>query len=342
MASPHPLSPLLLALCLALPIAGCLDSEDGGDEPVFPEPADADVLAWMEHLRGDPELRFDTDHGTIRMLLYSGFMPTTSAHIGGLAARGFYDDTIIHRVVDDFVIQGGDPSGTGQLGSGQTIAFERHPELLFGAGAVGLARDTDPDSGDSQWFITEKPAPHLSDSSRSRAGSVFGEFTLFAQVVSGMDVVRKIAAVPVLPGLDRPVEDVVLQDAELLAPPSDIDLLQYPQTIRLHDDDPRPWVLQRPHFLLEGHPFDVLLFFSGDSPPDTPSLTYQHDEHVEEVALTALPDDPFVFQGRVTLGANGTWSEAVRVAGTSATTDVPVVPWNDEFVRYTAGGRSSE
>jgi peptidylprolyl isomerase len=91
--------------------------------------------------------------------------------------RGFYDGLAFHRVIDGFMAQGGDPKGDGTGGSGQTVPAE-FSQAHFVRGTVGLARAADPNSGDSQFFICFAPAPALD-----------GKYTIFGQVVSGMEAV---------------------------------------------------------------------------------------------------------------------------------------------------------
>ena len=96
-----------------------------------------------------------------------------------LARRGYFDGLFVHRVVPNFVIQDGDPTGTGSGGPGYTIRCE-YNHLRYDAGAVGMAL-SGKDTGGSQWFITHSPQPHLN-----------GRYTIFAHVVRGMDVVGRI------------------------------------------------------------------------------------------------------------------------------------------------------
>lgn len=192
------LSVAVAVAALAL-LAGCVAAPPPADGPALHAPArETRTVATLE-----------TDLGEIRMVLLPEFAPRTVAHFTRLAGAGFYDGLLWHRVVDDFVIQTGDPSGTGQFGSEKTIPLETHPDAFFAGGSVGIARDLDPDSGTSQIFICEKPQPHLREP-RGVVSRLYGNFTMFAQVVEGMETVRRIAAVPVVPGLDRPVEGVRL------------------------------------------------------------------------------------------------------------------------------------
>lgn len=141
----------------------------------------------------------ETNMGTIKFRLYQIGAPITSANFIKLAESGFYDGLIFHRVIDDFVIQTGDPTGTGAGGSDETIVREINEALTHVDGAVGMARASDPNSATSQFYICDGPQ-HTLD----------GKYAVFGQVVEGMDVVRAMAAVPTDPVTDRPLEDVVL------------------------------------------------------------------------------------------------------------------------------------
>ncbi|MCM2276800.1 MAG: peptidylprolyl isomerase [Oligoflexia bacterium] len=122
----------------------------------------------------------ETSKGIIRFKLYPADAPNTVARIIELVNQGFYNGLLFHRVVPGFVVQGGDPVGNGTGGSGQKLKAEfnarRHVE-----GTVAMARAMDPDSADSQFYISLGTHPHLDRS-----------YTVFGQVVEGMDVARKL------------------------------------------------------------------------------------------------------------------------------------------------------
>jgi peptidyl-prolyl cis-trans isomerase B (cyclophilin B) len=159
----------------------------------------------------------DTDHGTIVVELADMDAPITVGNFIGLADAAFYDNMKWHRVVDDFVIQTGDPNtrdlnpyndGTG--GSTQTIPLEIHENLTHEDGAIGMARSSDPDSASSQFYICDGPQHGLD-----------GNYAVFGYVVDGMDVVRSIASVEVYgntrPALSQhPVEDVWLYSVRVI------------------------------------------------------------------------------------------------------------------------------
>lgn len=125
--------------------------------------------------------RIQTRHGDIRIELFADKAPNTCANFEKLAAQGFYDGLKFHRVIEDFMIQGGCPQGTGRGGPGYTFADEFHPDLKHdGPGILSMA-NAGPNSNGSQFFITHVATPWL-----DRRHSVFG------RVVSGQDVVNAV------------------------------------------------------------------------------------------------------------------------------------------------------
>jgi peptidyl-prolyl cis-trans isomerase B (cyclophilin B) len=124
----------------------------------------------------------ETSKGQIKVILNEDLAPITTANFIELAGRKFYDGLKFHRVEKGFVIQGGCPYGTGTGGSGKTIPLEVTPNLKHGdAGALAMARSTDPNSASSQFYITLAPTDFLD-----------GNYAVFGRVVEGMDVVRQI------------------------------------------------------------------------------------------------------------------------------------------------------
>lgn len=122
-----------------------------------------------------------TNRGEFRFELYEKRTPTTVANFIELVGSGFYDGLTFHRYEPGFVIQGGDPLGTGMGGSDKTIPLEVHPELKHIEGAVGMARSQDPNSASSQFYVALAPA-HLLD----------GNYAVFGKVTEGMDVVQSL------------------------------------------------------------------------------------------------------------------------------------------------------
>lgn len=127
-------------------------------------------------------VKIETSKGLVVMEVYLKLVPITVTNFEGLAESGFYDGLTWHRV-EDWVIQTGDPQGTGHGGSEKTIKLEVGPELKNERGAVGMARSQDPNSASSQFYILKRDAAWLD-----------GQYAVFGKVVSGMDVIDKIEA----------------------------------------------------------------------------------------------------------------------------------------------------
>ena len=134
------------------------------------------------------------DYGTIKAELFGNMAPITVNNFLNLVKEGFYDGLTFHRIISGFMIQGGDPLGTGTGGSTNKIKgeFSRNGvtnELKHVRGVISMARSNDPDSASSQFFIMHQDAPHLD-----------GNYASFGKVTSGMEIVDKIAA-------ETPVQD---------------------------------------------------------------------------------------------------------------------------------------
>ncbi len=128
----------------------------------------------------DVFLVVETNRGTMRIRLFPEQAPVHCAHVAALARAGFYDGLTWHRVVPDFVIQGGCPRGDGSGGAGVTLPLEP-TRIPFQRGTLGMPRDSHPDSGGCQLFICHSRAPHLD-----------AAYTAFGQVVEGLDVIDRI------------------------------------------------------------------------------------------------------------------------------------------------------
>lgn len=132
------------------------------------------------------------NYGTIELELYPNKAPITVANFEKLVREGFYDGLTFHRVVKDFMIQGGDPKGDGTGGSDETIKGEftansyKGNDIRHERGVISMARSSGNDSASSQFFIMHKDSPHLN-----------GSYAAFGRVTSGMDVVDAIATAPV-------------------------------------------------------------------------------------------------------------------------------------------------
>ena len=143
-----------------------------------------------------------TNHGAIGVELHDEDAPKTVENFVSLARKGFYDGVIFHRVIPDFMIQGGDPTGTGTGGPGYTFEDEANDHPVA-RGALAMA-NAGPDTNGSQFFIvTAESCPWLK-----------GKHTVFGRVTGGMDVVDAISALDT-DGRDRPRQDVVIERIEL-------------------------------------------------------------------------------------------------------------------------------
>jgi len=143
-----------------------------------------------------------TNHGAIDIELYPDDAPKTVENFVKLAGDGFYDGVIFHRVIPDFMIQGGDPTGTGTGGPGYTFEDEANDKRVE-RGALAMA-NAGPNTNGSQFFIVTAEATPWLD----------GKHTVFGRVTDGMDVVDAISGVDRDPG-DKPVDAVVIERVEL-------------------------------------------------------------------------------------------------------------------------------
>lgn len=144
-------------------------------------------------------VKMETNVGTIKIKLFTEESPITTANFEELINKGFYDGIIFHRVIDGFMIQGGDPTGTGRGGSDKVIQDEFHPSLKHSKAGILSMANKGPNTGTSQFFITLAPTPHLDN-----------KHAIFGEVIEGLDVVQKIGKVATGPG-DKPIEDVVMK-----------------------------------------------------------------------------------------------------------------------------------
>jgi len=140
----------------------------------------------------------ETNHGTIELELFTDDAPETVANFTKLANDGFYDGLVFHRVIPDFMIQGGCPQGTGTGGPGYTFADEiNHHKIV--RGTLAMANDGPITNGSQFFIVTAEATPWLD-----------GKHTAFGQVTSGMDVIDEIQSAAT-DARDRPVEDVRME-----------------------------------------------------------------------------------------------------------------------------------
>ena len=146
---------------------------------------------------------FKTNHGDIEIELFRSQAPVTVNNFIFLARDGFYNDVIIHRVIPGFMIQGGDPDGTGMGGPGYKFQDEFDTSLTFGTTGILAMANSGPATNGSQFFITVAPTPHLN-----------GKHTIFGKVTSGQDIADAISNVAQASG-NRPTEPIVIERIEI-------------------------------------------------------------------------------------------------------------------------------
>lgn len=140
----------------------------------------------------------ETNKGTMEVELFEDKAPITTENFITLANKGFYNDLKFHRVIKDFMIQGGDPKGDGSGGPGYTIKDEFHAELTHNKIGMLSMANRGPNTGGSQFFITLIPTPWLN-----------GKHAVFGQIISGEDVLKAIGNVETIN--DEPIDPVVIK-----------------------------------------------------------------------------------------------------------------------------------
>lgn len=146
---------------------------------------------------------FDTKMGKFKIELFGDKAPLTVGNFIKLADKGFYNGLIFHRVIPNFMIQGGCPHGNGRGGPGYTIRDEFHPDLKHNAKGILSMANAGPDTGGSQFFITVAPTPWLD-----------GHHSIFGKVIEGMDIVESISKVD-KDRNDKPLKDIVINSINI-------------------------------------------------------------------------------------------------------------------------------
>ena len=134
------------------------------------------------NLSTNPVVVFETTQGTFKAEIFEDKMPGTAGNFLSLVKSGFYDNLTFHRYVSDFVVQGGDPTGTGMGGSGKTIQLELDPTLSHDIGALAMARASDPNSASSQFYIAIG----------SKAKPLDGSYAVFGMIKEGLPNALKL------------------------------------------------------------------------------------------------------------------------------------------------------
>ncbi|MDI6737869.1 MAG: peptidylprolyl isomerase [Nanoarchaeota archaeon] len=147
------------------------------------------------------KVMLETSMGNIKIQLFDDKVPVTAGNFKKLVNDGFYNGVIFHRVIDGFMLQGGDPTGTGMGGPGYKIQDEFHPSLTHSKAGILSMANAGPNTGGSQFFITLAATPWLD-----------GKHAVFGVIIEGMDVVANIGKTPV-GAQDKPRTDVVIKKA---------------------------------------------------------------------------------------------------------------------------------
>lgn len=209
---------LFLAACMILTpalLTGCqsaASADSSGSSVTTADPEPADLVDLHGYVRSDKESLFvaittELDGEAIIIQLYPDKAPVTVANFQKLVDKRFYDGLTFHRVVDSYLIQGGDPSGNGSGGPGYTIKGEFSSngvenDLRHVRGTVSMARTDKPDTAGSQFFICQKAIDSLD-----------GDYAAFGKIIEGMTVVDRIAAVPNSGSpSNRPTEPQVMKE----------------------------------------------------------------------------------------------------------------------------------
>lgn len=150
------------------------------------------------------KIKFTTNMGTFIAEMFEDKAPLTTKNFIDLTEKGFYNGLIFHRVIDGFMIQGGDPTGTGCGGPGYVIKDEFGPGLKHDDEGILSMANAGPDTGGSQFFITLGPTPWLD-----------GHHAVFGKVIDGIHVVLLIGAVST-DQFDRPYEPVIMEKVEVI------------------------------------------------------------------------------------------------------------------------------
>ena len=191
-------------------IAGCAGRASTGISPVAttavttPTQAAALQASTMSVTPDIMKIKIETTRGDIYADLYAKEVPKTVENFVKLAKDGFYDGIIFHRVIPNFMIQTGDPTGTGTGGPGYKFEDEFSPNLRHDKAGVFSMANSGPNTNGSQFFITEGPTPHLNN-----------RHSVFGQVTEGIDVVKQIANAE-RNNRDKPLDDIRMEKVTIL------------------------------------------------------------------------------------------------------------------------------
>ncbi len=197
----------LISLCFLF--AGCVSSKMTETGPRQSDELFSQTNQLQEkNIQKEPQIvkiKIETSMGDIYADLYAAEAPQTVENFKKLTQKGFYDGLIFHRVIPDFMIQTGDPTGTGRGGPGYTFKDEFSPKLRHSKAGVLSMANAGPNTNGSQFFITDAPTPWLDN-----------RHSVFGQVTQGLEVVNAIANVP-RDAQDKPRTAVTMKKVTLLS-----------------------------------------------------------------------------------------------------------------------------
>jgi cyclophilin family peptidyl-prolyl cis-trans isomerase len=193
---------VLVALCLFL--TSCASTQPPVEAPATAARTQPQAAASTVQENEIVKIKIETTKGDILVDLYAKEAPKTVENFMKLAKKGFYDGIIFHRVIPQFMVQTGDPTGTGMGGPGYTFADEFSPKLKHDKPGVLSMANSGPNTNGSQFFITEVPTPWLD-----------GRHSIFGQVTSGMEVVKAIVSTP-RDSSDKPLETIAMKKVTVL------------------------------------------------------------------------------------------------------------------------------
>ena len=194
---------ILVLMLMMLVSAGCSGNQAS---PAPVPPVDNNTQQVEPAAKKNRLAEFETSQGSFKVELFEDKAPVTTKNFITLVEKGFYNGLIFHRVIDGFMIQGGDPKGNGSGGPGYTIRDEFNSSLRHSAAGILSMANAGPNTGGSQFFITLAATPWLDN-----------KHAVFGKVVEGLDVVQAIGKVKTGPQ-DKPVTDVVIKKITITEP----------------------------------------------------------------------------------------------------------------------------
>lgn len=205
---------IIIVMAFSMLLVGCGNTNKSSDSNSSANSGNEESKSeGTDKTKADSKLPIATitikDYGTVKAELYPEYAPNTVNNFISLANKGFYNGLTFHRIIKDFMIQGGDPKGNGTGGPDYTIKGEfsnngfKQNTLKHTEGVLSMARSSQKDSAGSQFFIMTKATSSLD-----------GDYAAFGKVIEGMDIVHKVESVQTGKN-DKPVKDVVIESIKV-------------------------------------------------------------------------------------------------------------------------------